>query len=176
MKITVSCSKQDGWGTHAVTLQSRTVEDPVLHTTLVGLRSALIGEAPDADFVLTLDSVVSSPIAERFDTNGLVQVAWFRPHDVEEICAFDRRITARYTEFCSSIGEHYVGTFECAQLGGDVVAEVAWFDQHDFDEVDAVQSAVELPADVDAIITECRSMQRTDAPKYALDLTPHPAQ
>jgi len=175
MDITISFSTQEGWGTHAAACERLTVADPNVDDIVGSLRSAAFGAVPDASFTLRLEYAVPSPIADQAVLDGLVDLCWFRAVDLERIVEFDRRITARYTEFCSTIGEHYMGSFVCPALGADVIAELAWHDDPDFATADARSEVAVIPDDVQQIIAECRELQQREEPRYAIRFTPHRA-
>ena len=175
MDIVLSFSADPAWGTHAVALERRTVPHPDLDLVLAQFRSAAFGAVDGADAVWTFGNVVASPIADRFDPTGLVEIGSYMTDDTDAVFAFDRSVSERYTEFCSSIGEHYVGTFTCEHLGPEWITEIAWFDATNFEQVDAALGAAEPPEDVARILEECRALQRRDDPRYGLLLTPHAA-
>lgn len=123
-----------------------------------------------------LRSEVASPIADQLSTDGVVLVVAYMPHDYANMLEFDRRITARYTEFCASTGEFYAGTVACDAWLPGWLGEVVWFDQTTLEEADAVGVGVELPEDVQAIIKECRAGQNRDRTRYNISFEPLPSK
>ncbi len=121
-----------------------------------------------------LRSEVASPIAEHLRTDGVVLVVAYMPHDYAGMLEFDRRITARYTEFCASTGEFYAGTVACDAWLPGWLGEVVWYDQSTLEEADAVGVGVELPEDVQAIVDECRAGQNRDRTRYNIFFEPIP--
>ena len=135
--------------------------------------SALDEEPAKGDRLLRFVQAVASPLERRaLDRGRLLSVYVYQPRDRDEILAFDRRITERYTEFFAEHGELYAGTFLCEELGSAWVAEWTGWLADDREAASALIDPSTYPADIAAIVEECRSLQNRDRERYVLWLRP----
>lgn len=106
------------------------------------------------------------------ESRGSIQVYIYRPVDRETILAFDRRINVRYVEFFDPTGEHAAGTFDVLGLSSPCIAELAAMEAPSRAEFERITSGLQIPEDIEAIVTECRALQDRSWERYVLWLTP----
>jgi len=104
-------------------------------------------------------------------TSGLLYAYIYRPTDHEAILAFDRRINARYSEFFMTAGEYAAGTYDVEGLAVPCIGELARIDAASRTEWTERSSTLELPADIEAIIAECRLLQDRSYERYVIWMT-----
>lgn len=172
MDQTISFSTRAGWGTHDLSLERLSAEDPEIEALLNPLVGGLVGPAEDADLVWHLTQAVASPISGTLRWDRLVELCWYQPVDVDRTLEFDRKVTERYTEYCASLGIYYAGTFTSAQLGDRYIVEVHTYDVGDPTAAAELGDEDAFPEDFARIIADCRDLQRRDEPRYILSLVP----
>jgi hypothetical protein len=104
-------------------------------------------------------------------TRGLLYVYLYRPTDHDAILAFDRRINARYSEFFVTAGEYPAGTYDVEGLSAPCIGELARIDAASRAEWNERSAALEVPADIEAILSECRELQDRSYERYVIWMT-----
>jgi hypothetical protein len=104
-------------------------------------------------------SAVASPIADSVQLDRVLLLSAYRPHDLDAMLDFDRRITRRYTHFWAAFGEKYAGTVLCDAWIPGWLAEIHWYEATTIDHAESMLAGVVMPDDVEAIVNECRDLQ-----------------
>ena len=125
---------------------------------------------------LTFREAVTYPhgLSPLRDHQGALYVLLYRPLERDTLLAFDRRTNAQYTEFCVTIGEHPVGTFDVAGLAVPCIGELAAIDAPTRIEHETRTADLVLPPDVEAIVAECRALPGRSFARHVIWLTPRP--
>ncbi len=144
-----------------------------------GSASVYLGEAPAPEpgvQRLTCREAVTYPhgLSPLRDHQGALSVLLYRPLERDTLLAFDRRIDARYTEFCVTIGEHPAGTVDVAGLAVPCIGELAAIDAPTRIEYETRTADLMLPPDLEAIVAECRALHDRSFARYVIWLTPRP--
>ncbi len=138
------------------------------------LRRALLPDPPEMEdifaecdayttdaAILGLVSIVPSPNINRafHPDHSLIRVSLSQleaSRTMEEIAAFDRRVTDRYSEYMHQIDWYYTGVYSVENMPGYDYAEVDLVEAESVEIIKARDAARTIPDDIQAVYDECR--------------------
>jgi hypothetical protein len=121
---------------------------------------------------LVLTAVAGSSYVDRVlgDDVRSVWAALYQPRDRTEMIAFERRIEPRYADYYADLEAYYSGLFEVGGFAEGYLAELIAF-RRPFGAAREFIRSHEPSPDIVLLEDECRTLQRTDAPRHVIWLS-----